>query len=68
MRYSCSLIWSTSLASTRDEAFITFTSLKTACILDQSTFRTKAAAEGIRAGLGAANVSVAGNLRGIKIS
>ena len=55
-----------SLASTRDEAFITFTALKTACILDQSTFRTKAAAEGIRAGLGAANVSVAGNLKGYK--
>ena len=55
-----------SLSATRDEAFITFVSLKSACILDQSTFRTKAAGEGIRAGLGAASVSVAGNLKGYK--
>jgi hypothetical protein len=55
-----------SLAATRDDAFITFVALKSACILDQSTFRTKAAGEGIRAGLGAASVSVAGNLKGYK--
>lgn len=55
-----------SLSTSRDEAFITFVSLKSACILDQSTFRTKAAGEGIRAGLGAASVSVAGNLKGYK--
>tara|TARA_R110002074_G_scaffold388868_1_gene571820 strand:+ start:1188 stop:1715 length:528 start_codon:yes stop_codon:yes gene_type:complete len=55
-----------SLSSTRDDAFITFVALKSACILDQSTFRTKAAGEGIRAGLGAASVSVAGNLKGYK--
>ena len=55
-----------SLSQNRDEAFITFVALKSACILDQSTFRTKAASEGIRAGLGAANVSVAGNLKGYK--
>tara|TARA_R100001163_G_C5055102_1_gene191586 strand:- start:1360 stop:1887 length:528 start_codon:yes stop_codon:yes gene_type:complete len=55
-----------SLSSTRDEAFITFVTLKSACLLDQSTFRTKAAGEGIRAGLGAASVSVAGNLKGYK--
>lgn len=50
--------------ATRDDVFIAFVSLKTACILDQSTFRTKAANEGIRAGLGAASIGVAGNLKG----
>ena len=50
----------------RDDTFIAFVALKTACILDQSTFRTKAAGEGIRAGLGAASVSVAGKLKGYK--
>lgn len=50
----------------RDEAFIGFVSLKTACFLDQSTFRTKAATEGIRAALGSANISVGGNLSGYK--
>jgi hypothetical protein len=55
-----------SLSNTRDEAFISFVSLKSACILDQSTFRTKAASEGIRAGLGAASISVGGSLKGYK--
>ena len=50
----------------RDEDFIGFVTLKAACFLDQSTFRTKAANEGIRAGLGAAQVDVRGNLRGYK--
>jgi hypothetical protein len=50
----------------RDETFIAFVALKAACILDQSTFRTKAAGEGIRAGVGAASVAVAGNLKGYK--
>lgn len=48
----------------RDEDFIGFLCLRTACFLDQSTFRTKAAAEGIRTRLGPADISVAGNLRG----
>ena len=51
---------------TRDEDFIGFVTLKAACFLDQSTFRTKAANEGIRAGLGAASIDVRGNLRGYK--
>lgn len=68
-QYSCDVINLTitpdpSLAQSRDEAFISFTSLKAACMLDQSTFRTKAATEGIRAGLGAANIAVGGNLKG----
>lgn len=44
----------------RDEIFISLVSLKAACLIDQSTFRTKAAMEGIRAALGAASLSVAG--------
>jgi len=44
----------------RDEIFISLVSLKAACLIDQSTFRTKAAMEGIRAALGSASLSVAG--------
>jgi len=50
----------------RDEIFISLVSLKAACIIDQSTFRTKAVNEGIRAALGSAQLSVAGNLAGWK--
>lgn len=52
------------LCHSRDDDFIGFVSLRAACFLDQSTFRTKAAAEGIRTSLGPASVSVAGNLKG----
>jgi hypothetical protein len=44
----------------KDEIFISLLSLKAACIIDQSTYRTKAAMEGIRAALGPASLSVAG--------
>ncbi len=44
----------------RDEIFISLVSLKAACIIDQSTYRTKAAMEGIRAALGPASLSVVG--------
>jgi len=47
-----------------DQDFIGFVALKAACLLDQSTFRTKAASEGIRAALGPASLSVGGNLKG----
>jgi hypothetical protein len=50
----------------RDEIFISLVSLKAACIIDQSTFRTKAVTEGIRAALGPAQLSVAGSLDGWK--
>lgn len=50
-----------------DSIFISLVSLKSACIIDQSTLRTKAAMEGIRAALGPANLSVAGSLTGIKM-
>jgi hypothetical protein len=52
--------------ATRDTDFISFIALKSACLLDQSTFRTKAALEGIRTSLGSASLSVAGNLSGYK--
>jgi hypothetical protein len=52
--------------SSRDIDFVGLLSLKAACILDQSTFRTKAALEGIRTALGSANLSVQGNLAGYK--
>jgi hypothetical protein len=51
---------------TRDTDFIGFIAMKSACLLDQSTFRTKAALEGIRTALGSANLSVQGNLGGYK--
>ncbi len=50
-----------------DSVFITFVSLKTACIIDQSMLRTKAAMEGIKAALGPAQLSVAGSLAGVKM-
>lgn len=48
----------------RDDLFITLLSLKAACIIDQSTYRTKATLDGIRAALGPASLSVNGNLGG----
>lgn len=52
--------------ASRDIVFITFLALKSACMLDQSTFRTKAISEGIKTSLGSASLSVAGNLDGYK--
>lgn len=48
----------------KDTDFIGFVALKSSCMLDQSSLRTKAAMEGIRAALGPANISVNGALRG----
>ena len=42
----------------KDEIFISLLSLKSACLIDQSNLRTKAAIEGIRAALGPASLSV----------
>jgi hypothetical protein len=50
----------------KDENFIAFVALKAACLLDHSTFRTKASNEGITAALGPAKLSVGGNLSGYK--
>lgn len=46
--------------SEKDSIFINLTSLKAACIVDQSTYRTKAALEGLRAALGPASLNVTG--------
>lgn len=51
----------------RDDDFIGFVALRSACFLDQSTFRTKAASEGIRTQLGPASVAVNGNLKGYQM-
>lgn len=50
-----------------DSIFISLISLKSACLVDQSVLRTKAAMEGIRAALGPAQLSVAGSLAGLKM-
>lgn len=55
-----------SAPETRDTDFIGFIAMKAACLLDQSTFRTKAAGEGLRAALGPASLSVTGTLGGYK--
>jgi hypothetical protein len=51
----------------KDDIFVSLVCLRSACIIDQSTLRTKAAMEGIRAALGPASLSVGGSLEGIKI-
>lgn len=45
----------------KDDIFISLTALKAACIIDQSTIRTRAALEGVRAALGPASLSVNNN-------
>jgi hypothetical protein len=52
--------------NTRDEDFISFVALRTACFLDQSSFRTKALTEGIKTRLGPAELDISGNLNGFK--
>lgn len=52
--------------SSRDVLFVGLIGLKTACILDQSTFRIKALNEGIKTTLGSASLNVSGNLSGYK--
>jgi len=50
----------------RDDTFVSFVALRASCFLDQSTFRTKAATEGIKTSLGPASLQVSGNLAGYK--
>ena len=50
-----------------DDLFVMLVSLKSACLFDQSSLRTKAATEGIRAALGPATLQVAGSLAGMKM-
>lgn len=47
-----------------DTIFVSLACLKAACIIDQGTFRTKAALEGIRTSLGAASLSFGGTMAG----
>lgn len=49
-----------------DSIFISLSCLKAACIIDQGTFRTKAALEGIRTALGPASLSFGGSISGYK--
>lgn len=53
--------------SLNDSIFISLIGLKAACIVDQSTLRTKAAMEGIKAALGPASLSVGGSLAGVQM-
>lgn len=47
-----------------DDSFISFMVLKAACLADQSTYRTKALLEGVRAAMGPATLAISGNLNG----
>jgi len=47
-----------------DEIFLMLAALKSACLIDQGTLRTKAAMEGVRAALGPASLSVGGAAAG----
>lgn len=49
-----------------DEAFMNMLILKAACVVDHSTFRTKAALEGVKAAMGPANLQVIGHLAGFR--
>lgn len=48
----------------KDDIFLSLIGLKAACIFDQSTFRTRAALEGITTKLGPASLSLGGSLSG----
>lgn len=50
-----------------DSIFIGLVCLKAACLVDQSTLRTKAITEGIRAALGPAQLSVSGSTNGMAL-
>jgi hypothetical protein len=50
----------------KDDIFVSLIGLRTACLLDQSTFRTKAALEGIRAALGPTSLAVQNHLSGFR--
>ncbi len=51
---------------TEDDIFVNMMVLKAACLVDHSTFRTKASLEGLKAQLGPAAMQVGGNLAGFK--
>lgn len=49
-----------------DDAFLNFTILRASCLVDTTTFRTKAALNGISANIGLASLTVNGHLEGFK--
>lgn len=49
-----------------DPVFMNMMILKAACLVDHSTFRTKAALEGVKAAMGPANLQVSGHLGGFR--
>jgi hypothetical protein len=51
----------------KDEIFVGLVALKAACFIDQSSIRTKAAMDGVRAALGPASLSVGGGMEGLRI-
>lgn len=51
----------------RDSDFISFWGLKTACIIDQSSLRTKAISAGVRTSLGPALLDIDPNVDGYKL-
>lgn len=53
-------------SGTIDDAFVNFVTLKTACFMDVSTFRTKAALAGLKAKMGPAVLETTEHLRGFK--
>lgn len=55
------------LLADKDLDFIGLTALKASCMLDQSSLRTRAATDGIRASLGPAQLAVGGSLRGYEV-
>lgn len=63
---SPSIVEDPTLDPNKDEIFVGLTCLKSACLLDQSTFRTKATIDGVRSSLGSASISVSSNLTGFK--
>ena len=55
------------LAQDKDLDFIGLTALKASCMFDQSSLRTRAASDGIRASLGPASLAVGGGMRGYEV-
>lgn len=54
--------------ATKDDEFTNFVVLKSACQIDEWTFRTKATLEGIRARIGSPiELAISGNLEGFKL-
>lgn len=53
--------------TTRDIDFMSFWGLKTACLIDQSSLRTRALSSGIRTSLGSASLDIDSSVDGYKL-